>query len=67
MRIGEIEREVEISTFGKTRDSVFDSAVYESIHLKIPPTVYPPLRDTAISIGAINRLKGGTCFATEIR
>lgn len=66
MRIGEIDREVEISTFGETRDFIFDSAVYESIHLKIPPTVYPPRRDTEILVGAINRLKGETGFATEI-
>ena len=66
MRIEEIDREVEISTFGETRDFIFDSAVYESIHLKIPPTVYPPRRDTEILVGAINRLKGKTGFATEI-
>ena len=66
MRIGEIDREVEISTFGETRDFIFDSAGYESIHLKIPPTVYPPRRDTEILVGAINRLKGETGFATEI-
>ena len=51
-----IEREIEISSTGRSMAVGFKIPSGEVIELTIPPTVYPPRRDTRLMLDGLARL-----------
>ncbi len=56
MGFDEIEREVEFSATSNSRLVQFEIAADKSVELIVPPTVYPPRRDTKLMLAALGKL-----------
>jgi len=62
----EILREVEYSSSAKSRVHDFNIKGGDSIRLIVPPTVYPPRRDTELLLQGLNSIKMQTGHLVEI-